>query len=527
MSTAELIGPRTAGDSPSTPLVAAREMPPDLLREAGRRLQLASLFVAAAFAFALVIHPIVRVAGWYALPRPRTHAVMSVVMIVVSLLVAWIARRGLLTPPRLLDLGLAYEIVVAMGIAIGDNLTPLAAERPLESISWLCVWIVIFPLVVPATPGKAIAASLAAASTWPLAYVLGLRLGNPPAAAATFLLNSLENYLAAMLALLPSLVLRRLGAAVRKAREMGSYELVERLDRGGMGEVWRARHRMLARPAAIKLIRPDRLGLAHGPAANNIVLRFEREAQATAALHSPHTVELYDFGVTREGTFYYVMEILDGLDLESLVRRFGPLAAERAANLVWQACDSLDDAHYVGLVHRDIKPANLYACRRGRQHDFLKVLDFGLVKSSWADASSDPALSRESAITGTPAYLAPEVVMGERAIDGRVDIYGLGCVAYWLVSGQRVFEGTTPMELVLHHVQTAPVPPSQRGGAEVPRALEDLILACLEKNPAHRPASAAELARRLEATGLPQRWTPDKARHWWDTHLPPAAAAAR
>jgi len=151
MSTAELIGPRTAGDSPSTPLVAAREMPPDLLREAGRRLQLASLFVAAAFAFALVIHPIVRVAGWYALPRPRTHAVMSVVMIVVSLLVAWIARRGLLTPPRLLDLGLAYEIVVAMGIAIGDNLTPLAAERPLESISWLCVWIVIFPLVVPAT----------------------------------------------------------------------------------------------------------------------------------------------------------------------------------------------------------------------------------------------------------------------------------------------------------------------------------------------------------------------------------------
>jgi len=238
-------------------------------------------------------------------------------------------------------------------------------------------------------------------------------------------------------------------------------------------------------------------------------------------------VELYDFGVTREGTFYYVMEILDGLDLESLVRRFGPLAAERAANLVWQACDSLDDAHYAGLVHRDIKPANLYACRRGRRHDFLKVLDFGLVKSSWADASSDPALSRESAITGTPAYLAPEVVMGERAIDGRVDIYGLGCVAYWLVSGQRVFEGTTPMELVLHHVQTAPVPPSQRGGVAVPRALEDLILACLEKNPAHRPASAAELARRLEATGLPQRWTPDKARHWWDTHLPPAAAAAR
>jgi serine/threonine-protein kinase len=376
-------------------------------------------------------------------------------------------------------------------------------------------------------PGKAIVASLAAASTWPLAYALGLRLGNPPAGASIVVLNALENYLAAILALLPSLVLRRLGAAVQKAREMGSYELVERLDRGGMGEVWRARHRMLARPAAIKLIRPDRLGLAHGPAADNIVLRFEREAQATAALHSPHTVELYDFGVTREGTFYYVMEILDGLDLESLVRRFGPVPAERAAHLLVQACDSLDDAHFAGLVHRDIKPANLYACRLGRRYDFLKVLDFGLVKSSWADASSDAALTRESAITGTPAYLAPEVVLGERAIDGRVDIYGLGCVAYWLVSGQRVFEGATPMELVIHHVQTAPVPPSQRGDVAVPRALEDLILACLEKDPARRPTSAAELGRLLEATGLPQRWTPERAREWWDAHVPAAAAGPR
>jgi serine/threonine-protein kinase len=238
-------------------------------------------------------------------------------------------------------------------------------------------------------------------------------------------------------------------------------------------------------------------------------------------------VELYDFGVTRDGTFYYVMEILDGLDLESLISRFGPVPAERAAHLLVHACDSLDDAHYAGLVHRDIKPANLYACRRGRRYDFLKVLDFGLVKSSWADASSDVALTRESAITGTPAFLAPEVVLGERAIDGRVDIYGLGCVAYWLVSGHRVFEGATPMELVIHHVQTPPVPPSQRGEVAVPRALEDLILACLEKDPARRPASAAELGRLLEATGLPARWTPERAREWWDANMPPDAAAAR
>ena len=524
---AELIGPRTSGESWPGALLAARSMPPDLLREARRGLELLSLGVGAGFAFALAINPILRLAGWSALPRPRTHAVVSVVMIVVSLTVAWTARRGLLTPARLLDLGLVYEVIVAFGIAIGDNLTPLTAERPLETISWICVLIAMFPLVVPATPSKAIVAGLAAASTWPVAYAIGLRLGNPPAHESTVVLNALENYLAAILALVPSLILRRLGGAVQKAREMGSYELVERIDHGGMGEVWRARHRMLARPAAIKLIRPDRLGLANGHDAENIVRRFEREAQATAALHSPHTVDLYDFGVTREGTFYYVMEILDGLDLESLVRRFGPVPAERAAHLLVHACDSLDDAHFVGLVHRDIKPANLYSCRRGRAHDFLKVLDFGLVKSSWADAHSDPALSRESAITGTPAYLAPEVVLGERAIDGRVDIYGLGCVAYWLVTGQRVFEGATPMELVLHHVQTPPVPPSRRGAIAVPPALEQLILSCLEKDPARRPASARELATRLEATGLPRRWTPERAREWWNTHAPAAPAPAR
>jgi eukaryotic-like serine/threonine-protein kinase len=522
VSTADLIRPRSA-DASSGIIIGGRGLPPDLLREAGRRLELLGLVVAAGFAFALAINPIVRMAGWYALPRPRLHALVSAVMIVVSAIVAWTARKGLLTPPRLIDLGLVYEVIVAVGIAIGDNLTPLTAERPLETISWLCVWIVMFPLVVPATPGKTIVASLAAASTWPLAYAIGVRLGNPPATATTVVLNSLENYLAAILALLASMVLGRLGAAVQKAREMGSYELVERLDRGGMGEVWRARHRMLARPAAIKLIRPDRLGLEHGRAAENLVRRFEREAQATAALHSPHTVELYDFGVTREGTFYYVMEILDGLDLESLVRRFGPVPAARAAHLLLHACDSLDDAHYAGLIHRDIKPANLYACRRGRQHDFLKVLDFGLVKSSWADSTSDPVLSRESAITGTPAYLAPEVVLGEQAIDGRVDIYGLGCVAYWLVAGQRVFEGETPMQLALQHVQAIPVPPSRRGEVEVPRALEDIVMACLEKDPARRPSSARELAERLEATGLASVWTAARAREWWESNLPSAA----
>ncbi|HEY2946555.1 MAG TPA: serine/threonine-protein kinase [Vicinamibacteria bacterium] len=523
--TRDLIQPRSDGrDSSAAARIAARGLPPDLLREAGRRLELASLVLAAAYLFALVVTMGMQASGWRVLPRPAAHAAVALAMIAVSVAVAWIAHRALLPPGRLLDLGLAYEVLVAAGISMNDNLVPVEAGGvPMATISWLCVWIVMFPLVVPATPRKALAASVAAASTWPVAFYVGLALGNPAPPRAVALTNFLENYLAAALALVPTLVLRRLGAAVQKAREMGSYELVERLDRGGMGEVWRARHRMLARPAAVKLIRPDRLGLGGGEVAASLLRRFEREAQATATLHSPHTIELYDFGVTRDGVFYYVMEMLDGLDLESLVHRFGPVPADRAVHFLLQACDSLADAHHAGLIHRDIKPANLYACRRGRKHDFLKVLDFGLVKSSWADEGSNPRLTTEGMITGTPAYMAPEVARGERAIDARVDLYGLGCVAYWLLTGRTVFDGSTPMQLALQHVNTLPVPPSKRSELPIPAAVEEVVLACLEKDPARRPASADDLGARLSACAV-TGWTPERARRWWDAHMPVAAA---
>jgi serine/threonine-protein kinase len=494
----------------------ARGLPSDLLRDAARRLELAGFGLGAAYAFVLLLNAVTATAGWHLMPRPATHATVSIAMIAISAAVAWTARASTLPPARLLDLGLLYEVVVAFGIAMGDNLAPLSSERPLETISWLCVWIVLFPLVVPATPARTLLASLASASMWPLAFAIGLGLGNPSPTPSVVLLNFLENYLAAGIALLPSLFVRRLGAAVAKAREMGSYELLERLDRGGMGEVWRARHRMLARPAAVKLIRPEMLG--DGRVAETLVRRFEREAQATAALHSPHTVELYDFGVTRDGTFYYVMEILDGIDLESLVRRFGPVPPERAVHLLLQACDSLADAHHAGLVHRDIKPGNLIACRRGLKYDFLKVLDFGLVKSSWSE-EADTRLTMEGTTAGTPAYMAPEVAMSQTALDGRADLYALGCVAYWLVTGHMVFTGTTAMQVALQHVQAAPVPPSQRAGATLPPALETAILCCLEKDPSRRPADAEALAARLVATGLAAAWTAERARGWWEQHV--------
>ncbi len=229
-------------------------------------------------------------------------------------------------------------------------------------------------------------------------------------------------------AVVVSHVVTRLGRQVAKARDMGRYQLGELLGRGGMGEVYRATHRMLARPAAIKLMRPEMLGMLDGESAHLAAVRFRREAEAAARLRSPHTVELYDFGVTDDETHYFVMELLDGMDLESMVRRYGPLPAGRVIHVVRQVCESLEEAHTAGLVHRDIKPANIHLGRLGLRYDFAKVLNFGLVKSIGSAGTEDTAATSAGLTPGTPAYMAPEIAMGG-GVDGRADLYALGCVA--------------------------------------------------------------------------------------------------
>jgi len=309
-------------------------------------------------------------------------------------------------------------------------------------------------------------------------------------------------------------------SAQQQARKVGSYELEERLGRGGMGEVWRAKHQLLARRAAIKLIRPDVLG-GDARARALAVVRFEREAQATALLGSPHTIDLYDFGVSDTGAFYYVMELLVGRDMESLVRTFGQQPPERVVHLLEQVCESLGEAHSVGLVHRDIKPSNIYVCRIGLQYDFVKVLDFGLARHASGVTTETQTTDH---IPGTPAYMAPETILQGGKIDHRADIYALGCVVYFLVTGHLVFEGETPMKTLVSHVQDPPVPPSQRTETEVPKALEELILACLEKDPAKRPQDAQvllEMARRIRVR---RPWDQEQAREWWKTHLPELCA---
>jgi serine/threonine-protein kinase len=275
---------------------------------------------------------------------------------------------------------------------------------------------------------------------------------------------------------------------------------------------------MLARPAAIKLIKPEILGRPNDRETSTIIQRFRREAEAASTLQSPHTIRLYDFGETRAGTFYFVMELLDGLDLETLVRQSGPLPPERVVYLLRQACHSLGEAHDRGIIHRDVKPANIYLCRLGREYDFIKVLDFGLVKYDQDESLLDTMKGSADMTTGTPAYMAPEMASGD-PVDRRADLYALGCVAYWLLTGQMVFTAESPLKMLIQHIQATPIPPSIRSGRPMPADLERLILRCLEKRPADRPATADEVLDELDRVDLAGAWDQRQARTWWESHV--------
>jgi serine/threonine-protein kinase len=386
-------------------------------------------------------------------------------------------------------------------------------------LSWNTIVILISAMIVPATPRKVLAASMVAASMDPLGvWIAHLRGIDVPSVVNTFVMF-MPNYVCAIVATVPSHVLQRLGRRLRQAQAMGSYELVELLGRGGMGEVWRAQHQLLARSAAIKLIRPEMLGGGSSAEARVALRRFEREAQATAALSSQHTIRVFDFGVTRDGTFYYVMELLSGRDLESLVQEFGPLPADRAIYMLRQMCHSLADAHARNLIHRDIKPANIYVCRMGLEYDFIKVLDFGLVKVSDRSSVHETLLTDEHTTTGTPAFMAPEVILGHGDVDRRADVYALGCVTYYMLTGQLVFEANTTMKMLMQHVQTPPVPPSQRTGQPIPRELDELVLACLEKDPNRRPQDAEQLFQLACRCAPGGGWDNAMAKRWWEAHL--------
>jgi serine/threonine protein kinase len=295
---------------------------------------------------------------------------------------------------------------------------------------------------------------------------------------------------------------------------VGSYSLIEQLGAGGMGEVWLARHQLLARPAAVKIVRDAVADVAEDRHA--LRQRFAREAQATADLQSPHTVQLFDFGLTDTGSFYYVMERLRGMDLQRMVERHGPLPPERVAFLLKQACLSLSEAHALGLVHRDIKPANLFICRLGSQYDFLKVLDFGVVSRQESDSRAP--LTGTGLVLGTPGFVAPELLTGTGVFDGRADIYALGCVAVWLLTGRRPHDGSNADTALLQPPDGLAPPFASVTTQTLPQGMDRLVLDCLSKDPALRPQTADEVTNRLDALPIAERWDSQRARAWWERH---------
>jgi len=498
---------------------SASRLPDELASEQVERLALFAAITGGLWALGLFMDVVMAPLTW------DTRISVRVVTLELSGMAAsawmyWYARYCTCPRQNKTDVSLVFLVLNGIGVAILNTWIVPPSVMPTIHLSWVTVGILIFAMIAPASPRKMLAASLVTASMDPLALWIAYLLGDPVTSLPHAVILALPNYACAFVAVLPSRVLYRLGRRLSEAQELGNYELVELLGHGGMGEVWRARHHLLARDAAIKLVRPEVLG-AHTEADARVVQRrFEREAKATAALSSPHTIQVFDFGMTRDGAFYYVMELLAGRDLEGLVREFGPAPADRAIFLLRQVCHSLADAHARGMVHRDIKPANIYVCRMGLEYDFVKVLDFGLVKVRDRALGGDTLVTLDHTTTGTPAYMAPEIIVGEADVDRRADVYALGCVAYFLLTGQLVFEADTPMKMLMQHVHAKPVPPSQRTELRIPRELDDLVLSCLEKDPKARPQNAEELFRMAVDCRTCETWGQASARNWWQTHLP-------
>ena len=525
MSTSRLIQAlRSPFSGPPSSGPRASALPPDLLREAGRRLGILARLV--------VVLAVINLALAHLL-FPRLHVAWPVVGDVVVSSVALLSlgvylytRRAVADPASFVTLGLVYEVVVAAAVAAVEHASlSTTAMTAGPTVSRLTLVILIFSAIVPSTPSRTLVVALIAASMDPLAMAMAIAARHLDVSSAHLLWMHIPDYMSAGVGTLISQVITRLGREVRDARELGSYRLGALLGRGGMGEVYVAHHRMLARPAAIKLIRSEKAafdGTEHG---QRVAQRFRREAEAAAGLRSPHTIELYDFGKTDDGTLYFVMELLDGIDLDSLVDRFGPIPPARTVHVLRQVCASLAEAHAQGLVHRDIKPANIHLCRMGLEHDFVKVLDFGIVKSRQPVTEGPQLATAADRISGTPAFMPPEMATGG-AVDGRADLYGVGCLGYWLLTGRLVFGGDTANEIIAQHIRAVPVPPSIHSPFPVDVSLDDVILECLAKDLERRPPDALVAARRFAACDAGDPWTEAHADRWWREHLPKVEAWA-
>ncbi|MFT3838441.1 MAG: serine/threonine-protein kinase [Myxococcaceae bacterium] len=433
-------------------------------------------------------------------------------------LLAWLGTRKP-TGKQLIEIGSAFLVLQTFVFCLADYRLVLSPSE-LRGLPIATMWMLAFPLL-PSNGRATLITGLCAAVSGPLAMLSLRALGSPVPAFGAVLSFYWPLILGASFAATATWLLYR-DTTPRKAAEVGDYHLEHKIGAGGMGEIWLARHSSLVRPAAVKLISPKISGKLSRERLERLFQEFELEAQTTAALRSPHTVQLYDFGRTKDGRLYYAMELLGGLDLERLVENHGPQPAGRVISILRQVCRSLAEAHAVGLIHGDVKSANLQLLIHGGEYDFVKVLDFGLAK----DRRAGERAAEANTVRGTAAYLAPEIIKGTLS-DERADLYALGCVAYELLTGELVFGAMTEPEMLQAQVLDTPVPPSKRARVAVPAELERLVMRLLSKEPTRRPYSAEQLLTQLDALASESPWTARDAERWWRDRLPEEVTRAQ
>lgn len=430
--------------------------------------------------------------------------------IVLGFLFWALLRYGKPSAKALLAADTALTLTILAAYA-GMSVVEFSLRQERVDLVMLLISMVVLTLrgvLVPSTPlhtlGISVIASIPALGvSWVVARGAHPRTGY----FAAPIYAAIWSLVTVVVATLTSRVIYGLRSQAAQAHRLGQYILDEKIGEGGMGTVYRARHALLRRPTAIKLLPLDKLGA-------QTIARFEREVQHTSSLTHPNTVSIFDYGRTPDGVFYYAMEYLDGVDLQDLVEQSGPQDPRRVAHVLAQAAGALAEAHAQGLVHRDVKPANIVLRERGGVPDTVKVVDFGLVKDV---TNTDPALSTVNSIVGTLLYMAPENITSPESVDGSADIYALGAVGYFMLTGVPPFEGQSVVEVCSQHLHQTPVAPSVKLGREVPAALEQIILSCLGKKPEDRPPSARALRDALLHAGL-EPWTEADAVAFYAEH---------
>ena len=474
------------------------------------RLRAAALMLLIGFGVFLVRHVVGAIAGEPLYPVLLGFHALVLLVLSISAARLWRHSDFSLKNLRISEL-VIFGIPAAFFLVLQHRATMEDTARsvmPPPVPFWLLL-IFTYGMFIPNTWRRA-ALVIGTMAIAPLVMIVGMMLAYPQVADRLTVVGVTQNILVLLIAAVASVFGTRLINTLRRevfeAEQLGQYRLVKRLGAGGMGEVYLAEHRMLKRPCAIKLIRPDQAG---DPRA---LARFEREVRMTARLSHWNTVEIFDYGRTDDGTFFYVMEYLPGLSLEDLLERYGPLPAERVVHLLRQICQGLREAHHIGLIHRDIKPGNIFAAQRGGLYDVVKLVDFGLVKPVGENRSA--SLSQDGGISGTPLFMSPEQARGLGDLDARSDIYSLGAVAYALLTGRPPFEGANPLDVMIALVHDEVVWPS-RHRADVPADLEGVILRCLAKSREDRFQDVDSLEQALAECAAADRWSQWDAVSWW------------